>query len=351
MGDTLLHTYTPLLFWTTIGAILLRFTPPQLPRFLARVLFWVGVPLEIFALARQTNFSETVAIVPLSLAFSIGTTLCFAGLAWRVLDNRHRSQTPTIETLTAHSQQDLHDYIQQHLHDRRRQGSFILGSILGNTGFIGLAVLPLLVTEEHLGAAIVYSVANNLFVTYGVGVVVASYFGRSVALPEVSAPIDAEAVPTHPPNPTWGWQQVRDLLTVPSLWAFILGSSTQSIDLPNAWESALDQSIWVVIPCAFVLMGMRIGQLHGWESLRLALIPSLLKIGVMPLVLGWGLSAIGITGDLRLALVLMAGMPTAFAGLILTEEYQVDTPLIASCILISSIGFLATLPLWLTLFA
>jgi len=70
----------------------------------------------------------------------------------------------------------------------------------------------------------------------------------------------------------------------------------------------------------------------------------------MPLLVGILTPFAGIGADARLALVLMAGMPTAFAGLILAEEYELDRELIASSIVLTTGILLLTIPLWLVLF-
>lgn len=368
MGETLLQAYTPLLFWVTVGAVLLRITPDRLPRLLGRTLFWVGVPLEVFVLARHGDFSSALAIAPISLVVVVTINLVLGGLAWNLMQRTtepgmslhsppgtppHKvfresvlsesvpgesvlSESVLSESVyslagTSASEQDTSACDVWHSALRRRQGSFILAGLLGNTGFVGFALLPLLVPEEHLGAAICYQVSNNVLVTSGIGVLIASHFGRSNGV-------------------GLGWQQVRDILGVPSLWAFALGVSTQAIAFPASIEAGLNASIWFVIAAALILMGMRLSQIQGWDSLKESITPSLLKILVMPAIAGLGLTAIGITGYLRLVLVLMAGMPTAFAGLILVEEYEIDAPLMASSILVSTVGLLATLPLWLGLF-
>lgn len=368
MGETLLQAYVPLLFWVTVGAVLLRITPAQVPRLLGRSLFWVGVPLEVFVLARHGEFSESVAIAPLSLLTVVTINIVLGGFAWNLLQfpsqpdepivPNHSNSKPahpesiypesttveassslfnstpeptTVEAGTSLFAEDAVSNLDPIATDRRRQGSFILAGLLGNTGFVGFALLPLLVPEEHLGTAICYQVANNVLVTSGIGVVLASHFGR-------------------PSDLGWGWQQVRDIVSVPSLWAFALGVSTQTVALPEAIELGLDRLIWLVIAAALILMGMRLSQIRGWESLKASIVPSVLKILVMPAITGLGLTAIGVTGYMRLVLVLMAGMPTAFVGLILVEEYEIDAPLMASSILLSTIGLLVTLPIWLGLF-
>jgi len=52
-----------------------------------------------------------------------------------------------------------------------------------------------------------------------------------------------------------------------------------------------------------------------------------------------------------LALVLMSGMPTAFANVILAEEYNLDRQIAASSILLSTVSLPLIIPLWLALFS
>jgi len=65
---------------------------------------------------------------------------------------------------------------------------------------------------------------------------------------------------------------------------------------------------------------------------------------------GIGTTIAGFSNASRLALVLMSGMPTAFASLILAEEYDLDRELFASSIIITSVLLLFMIPCWLVLF-
>lgn len=320
MTETLFHAYTPLILWAGLGLLLFRFVPEGVPRLLGRMLYWVGVPLEILALARRTNFSEGLG---LALAVTVAALTVGLALAWSslLIGNRWLESNSI-----SHSR-----FIVKELQERSRQGSFILSAMLGNTGFIGLAIAPLLVSDEALGLVVVYSITQNIVGTYGVGVFLASYFGR------------------NPEGNRW-WIQLRDVLFVPSLWAFIIGSLTRSIELPVPVESGLQASVWIVIPCAFLLMGIRLGQIQGWQSFQIALIPASVKVILLPGLVGIGTTLLGLPVASRLALVLMSGMPTAFAGLILAEEYNLDRELIASSIVVTSVMLLLIIPLWLVVF-
>jgi hypothetical protein len=331
MTDLLLQSYFPLFLWTGMGLFLMRLLPVSLPRFLGRSLYWVGVPLEILALARQTDFSAQVGLAPL---LTIGTLITGLLIAWLTLQVLFPIPVPhqedvALPPLSGLLSEPVSESIGDPLSDPTRRGSFLIASVLGNTGFVGLAIAPSFVAPEYLGWLICYSVTQNVIGTYGMGVFIASYYGRKS---------------THSV-----WAQIRDVLSVPSLWAFTLGFLTRSAPLPEVFEAGLTASVWIVIPAALLLMGMRLRQLQGWKSLRLALIPTLIKTIALPGLLGLVTLLIGLPADARLALVLMAGMPSAFAGLILAEEYEIDRTLIASSILLTTIMSLVIIPVWLAL--
>jgi malate permease and related proteins len=309
MLDRLAQAYTPLLVWTGLGILTVRLLPPAFPYWLGRSLYWVGVPIEIFTLARQTTFDERAQLAPV---ITIGSLLLGLSLGWFGLQIWQWRQPPDLPPPAS-----------------GLKGSLLLCAMLGNTGFVGLAIVPSFVAPADLSWAVLYSVTQNVFGTYGLGVLVSSYYGRQDSA-----------------NNGW-WTQLKDLATVPSLWGFGLGLLTRSIPFPKLVESSLHASIWVVIPGAFVLMGIRLSQIKGWQSLKLALLPAILKTIVMPTIVGIVVTMIGMTGDRRLGLVLMAGMPCAFAGLILAEEYNLNGNLVASSIIVSTLIFLVMIPVWL----
>ncbi|MBC6433513.1 AEC family transporter [Nostoc sp. HG1] len=325
MIETLFHAYTPLIFWTGLGILSFRFLPQTLPRLMGRSLYWVGVPWQIFSLARQTDFSNQVGLAPAVTLGTLGTGLL---LAWSAIQGLNFWLRQDGFQETDDRGKRLRSWLPV---DRPHQGTFLITSVLGNTGFVGLGIVPSLLNAGDMSWAVFFSVTQNLVGTYGIGVLIASYYGRS-------------------DQPNHWWLLLRDVLLVPSLWAFTIGYFTQSIPFPDLAELAIDSSLLFVIPASFLLMGMRLSQLQGWESLRTALIPVTLKILVLPSLVAVGTTLLGLSGDPRLSLVLMAGMPSAFASLILAEEYNLDRDLASSSIALSTIGLLFVIPLWLSLF-
>jgi malate permease and related proteins len=331
MIETLFHAYTPLIIWTGLGLLLFRYIPVNFPKLLGNLLYWVGIPLQIFVLARQSEFSGAVSITPAIAVCVMFLSTSLAWLSWLVLRKISAIYLKNKFIWGKKLPIDL-SFLNFNSLKRSSQGSFILAAMLANTGFVGLAMTPALIGADHNNWAVLYSVTNNVIGTYGFGVFIASYFGRSQQQ-------------NH-----W-WTQLRDVVTVPALWAFFIGFATRNIPLPETVESGLQGAIWAVIASALLLVGIRLRSIKKWQSFELALIPSLLKVVIVPMLVGLGASYFGLSGDPRLVLVIMSGTPTALAVLILAEVYDLDRDLLASSIAITSAGLLLMLPLWLAWFS
>jgi malate permease and related proteins len=344
LGQNIVWQLATGFFWTGLGLFLYQLLPNSWPKKLGRSLYWVGVPLQVLGLAHGSDFATTpwvppitmIAVLILGLATSI---LCLRGL--KEFLARHLKLPKSLaaielETTTSLSKTRLFSQLVHWCHlafpkDNPSRGSFILSAMLGNTIFIGLAVIPSLVNPAYLGWIIIYGVAHYLLGSYGMGVILASYFGRSRS------------------QQHW-LVQCRDVLTVPALWAFALGLLTQPFSYPQMLDLGLQAARWAGVPAVFILLGMQLGKFRGVKALETATIPAVIKILILPAIAGLGLTFFGVHGDARLTLVLMAGMPTNSANLILAEEYNLDSQLAAGSILLSTIALPLLLPLWMALF-
>ncbi|GAC1459677.1 MAG: AEC family transporter [Chamaesiphon sp.] len=325
MIETLFHAYTPLIIWTGLGVLLFRFIPASFPKLLSYSLYWFGVPLQIIVLARQSDFSGAAVLTPLMAVGVLLFSMLLAWLSWLLL------QQLTSKKLINQSLFSKNSFVNFNSLARSRQGSFILAAMLGNTGFVGLAITSVVISAEDTNWAVLYSVTNNVIGTYGIAVFIASYFGHSETKNSL-------------------WIQLKDVLTVPALWGFIIGFITRDVELPEMLSSGLDGAVWVVIASALLLLGIRLGSIKGWQSLELALIPTLLKVVIVPALVGLGATYLGLTGEPALVLVVMSGTPTALSVLILADVYDLDRELLASSIAMTSVGLLLVLPLWLAWF-
>ncbi len=331
MLDSLFHAYTPLLFWSGLGLLLFRFIPASFPKLLGLALYWVGVPLQLFVLGRQTQLSHGGELIPLVAVGVLLLSMVLALASWWGLQWLVRRKASEVSLSNRSS---LLHFLFSSLNasGRASLGSFLLASMLGNTGFVGLAIAQVLFGVENINWAVLFSVASNVVGNYGIAVFIASYFG-------------------HSDTKNHWWIQLRDVLTVPSLWAFLIGYNTRSLKLPPSIEAILEPAVWVVIAFALLLVGLRLGSIQGWKSLQRAIIPMLIKVVIVPAIVGLAATNLGVTGDARLTLVLMSGTPTGLSVLILAEVYNLDRELLTSSIAMTFIGLLLVMPLWFACFA
>jgi len=298
----LAEIYLPLVAWVLVGLIFLRSVPEFIPKLIGRSLYWLGVPLQVLAFMQRSEINTTLWIVPLVVTLSL---VVGSGVAWLLCRNFPKAE----------------------------KGDFLLAAILGNTGFVGLAITPSLVDQSALGWVVLFSLSHNVIGSYGLGVAIASFYGE------------------HNKQVNWT-THLRSVITTPALWAFGLGLYLQInyIEVPELLSDYLQQSIKVVVPLALLLVGIRLKSIKNWQRLTHALPATAVKLLLLPLAVGIGMGIIGITESSRLAMVLEAGMPTALAGVILAEEYNLKKETIILSIALSSIGVLLTIPLWLWLF-
>ncbi|MFB2922670.1 AEC family transporter [Aerosakkonema funiforme] len=311
----LLELYTPLGGGVFLGWLLGRILPKNFPTYLGHFLFWIGAPIAIVAFLRGTNLSGPIWIAPLAAWAAI---LLGGGLAWaaiRLDDKKDRASVSASATASSGSQPN--------------QGSFLLASMVGNTGYLGYPVTLALVGQEYFGWALFYDLLGSMLGTYGLGVALAARFGMGASTNK---------------------QLLGAILKTPGLWALGLGLVLRPISLPDWLDFGLQKFAWTVISLSLVLIGMRLSQLSFWRSLRQASICLAIKMLLVPLVLGWGLRGLGLTGPPHLLIVLQMAMPPAFATLIIAEAYNLDRDLAVTAIALGTGGLFLTLPLWLWLF-
>jgi hypothetical protein len=147
-------------------------------------------------------------------------------------------------------------------------------------------------------------------------------------------------------RPAWvSWP--LEILRNPIILAFGAGLILKSLPLPPRLDDLLYAIAWGVVMLSLLLMGLRIQQLTSWRHVSRAGVAVAIKLLVLPVAVGLGLTVLGIDGPPRLVMVLQAGMPSAFANLVLAEAYDLDRELSVTCVGLSLVGLLLTLPLWL----
>jgi malate permease and related proteins len=301
-----------------LGWVLGRLMPKTVPVLIGQFLFWIGVPVSIITFLRHADLSGAIWIAPLTAWVAI---LLGAGLAWSWIKGYSLKTTDQVG--------DRSSEVSVNAWSKAAQGSFLLSSMVGNTGYLGFPVTLTLVGEKYFGWALFYDMLGTTIGAYGLGVLLAARFGQEAR--------------------NYG-QLARSLLQNPALWSLGFGLGFRQIPLPGSVERILQGLAWSAIALSLILIGMRLSQLDSWSRLRQAWVSLGIKMLFVPLVLGIGLFGLGITGAPQLAIVLQMGMPPAFATLVLAEVYDLDRDLAVTALAVGSTGLLLTLPIWLLLF-
>lgn len=302
----LLELYTPLIGLVLLGFILGKKLPANIPVYIGRFLFWLGIPISILVFLRQADLSGPIWVAPLVAWLAI---LLGAILAWWWMGISDRKSKP--------------------IWSRPTQGSFLLAATIGNTGYLGYPITLAFVGSQYFGYALFYDLLGSTLGAWGLGVALAAYFGGSGQ----------------------NYRQVLQAIAInPSLWSFGFGLGFRQVPLPNLVETMLLRLGWAIVAFALILIGMRLSKLDSWHNLPRASISLGIKMLIVPLILGSSLAFFGITGATGLAIVLQMSMPPAFATLVIAEAYNLDRELSVTALAVGSGGLLVTLPIWLWLF-
>lgn len=305
LSTQLVEIYLKLGGGIVLGWILAILLPKSVPSTLGRFLFWVGVPIGIVAFIYGTDLSGSIWIAPVAAWTAMLLGGAFAGVFLTQGGFLGDWKPPT-------------------------QGSFLLGSMFGNTGYIAYPVILALVDPKFFGWAIFYDLAGTVVGAYGLGAVLGARFGQ---------------------GETQAWQIAKTLVQNPTLWALVVGLVLRQVVLPVPVQQSLQGIGWGAIALALVLIGMRLQGLTSWRYSQRAIAAISIKMLFVPLLLGYLWRFCGLSGTPHLIIVLQTAMPPAFATLVIAEAYELDRDLAVTTLAIGSFGFLFLLPLWLFLFS
>ncbi|MDX2272398.1 MAG: AEC family transporter [Cyanobacteriota bacterium] len=326
MTAILWQVYLPLLGWTLLGTAGGRWMPTGWlayigPYPLGRFMFWVGVPLSIVGFLLETPLNLTAWVAPL---FGLSAVGLGGGLAWGWVQLRGKGFCWRRGGWTA----EHHAPTAIPAWSRAEEGSFQLAAMLGNTGYIGFPICLAIGGSSYFIWALLYDSIGTLFGAYGFGVWVASRHGE----------IQAK-----------GSQIWLHLLRTPSLWAFVVGLGLAQTPLPHWLTSGLRGFAWAMIPVSLLLLGMRLAQVRDWSGLQKAWVALLIKLVIVPSLVGLMLALMPLPGMAKLMIVLQSGMPPAIATLVLSEEYNLDRSITVAALAAGYLMALLTLPFWVSL--
>lgn len=207
------------------------------------------------------------------------------------------------------------------------RGAMILAAAFPNATYLGLPVLEATLGKWARSVAIQYDLFACLPLLLTVGMLVAQAHGDSAERP-------------HP---------LRSLLRVPPLWAAVLAVALNKsgVPLPQGLAETLRMLAAGVVPLMLLSLGMSL----RWDTMLTVHTRAVLPVLVIQLFIQPALAValahgVGLSGQVLVAVVLEAAMPSMVLGIVISDRYGLDTPLYAAAVTLSTLCSLVTLPLW-----
>jgi len=214
-----------------------------------------------------------------------------------------------------------------------------LASVFGNSVQVGIPLITALYGEAGLGIHIALISVHALLLLSLLTVLAELDLARERAAHEASAGLWRTLRST-----------VRNTVIHPVVLPVLLGLgwNLSGAGLPGAIDETLKLLGTAVAPLCLVLIGISLAYTRVRGAVRAALWISALKLLALPaLVLGvahWGFGLVGL--PLQVA-VMLAALPTGSNALLFAQRYRSQEAEATTAIVLSTLGFVLTAPLWL----
>lgn len=267
---------------------------PEDSRPLNTLLIYVALPALVFTTVQPAEVSLALAAIPVLGWLIVGVALALAYVATRAFG---------LKGAVA--------------------GAFVLTAVFGNTGYIGYPVASALMGDAGLVRAIFYDIFGNTAAIVTIGSFVASRFGEH----------DVKVNP------------LKEIATFPPFIALALALALRFVPVPVLvmdWLGVLGK---LVVPLIMVSVGLSLKPRRLKEHLPLVSAIAAIKLVVLPLV-AWGLGTLLLRDEASVrVLVLEAGVPSMMLTVVVGMRFKLDVDLIASAILVTTVGAIITIPL------
>ena len=210
--------------------------------------------------------------------------------------------------------------------DRGSTACLLLQVPLGNTSFIGYALVPVLAGAGALRYAVVYDQLGTFVILATWGLAVIALFGGGER-PTVAG-------------------VVRRIVSFPPFIALFVALTVFPAEPPAAVTEALRMLTSALLPLVVLALGMQLRLRLPREHLLPLAIGLVAKLVLMPLLALGLCAAFGVEGDMRLAAVYETAMPSMVTAGALLSMAGLAPTLAAAMIGYGIVLSMLTLPLW-----
>jgi len=204
-------------------------------------------------------------------------------------------------------------------------GVMILAAAFGNVTYLGLPVITEMLGAQHGYVAILYDLLATTPILLTIGVFIAAQYGSGDQVSFATA--------------------IRRVLRLPPLWGVAGGIAVHAVDItvPKIVLETAGLMGKTVIPIMTFTVGLAL-DFSDLRRLPRAIPALILKLGVAPVLAWWVGSRLGITDEALKAVTIEGAMPVMVLSLVIADEFDLDVPLAAMCITVSTVALFFTMP-------
>ena len=205
-------------------------------------------------------------------------------------------------------------------------GVLLLSASFGNVTYLGLPVITETLGARYGYIAILYDLLATTPILLTIGMLTAARFGSGG-----SASLSAS---------------FKRVLRLPPLWGVAAGIGAHALPapLPQVVLDAAQLMGKAVIPVMIFTVGLAL-DFRDIRRIPVAIPALALKLFLAPALAWWIAKGLGMDGDPLKAVVIEGAMPVMVLSLVLADEFDLDVPLAATCIAVSTIAAFFTLPM------
>ena len=206
-------------------------------------------------------------------------------------------------------------------HPAPMRAAFALGATTPNVGNMGLPVALLAFGQPGLQIAVMNFVAGALMVN-SAGLVIAST-ASGIRLSQL-------------------W---RVPFRYPALYAAIGGVivNVTNVTLPVALDAPITSLSNAAVPVMLVVLGLQLRDAGGRDHILDTVVLNIGRLTIAPVVAWFAATALGLAGDVRGTLVVLAAMPTAVIVTIMAMEFNAEPNFVTRIVVTTTLASMLTL--------
>ncbi len=214
--------------------------------------------------------------------------------------------------------------------DRSAFGVMVLAAGFGNVTYLGLPVISGMLGTKFGYVAILYDLLAATPILLTIGVFAAARYGSGK-------------------NVSFSASLLR-VLKLPPLWGVAAGGLVQvlGIAVTPVVQDATGLMGRAVIPIMTFTVGLAL-DFRDMRRMAIAVPALLLRMFLAPVLAWWIGSRAGLSGEQLRAVTIEGAMPVMVLSLVIADEFQLDVPLAAGCIAVSTAALFFTMPVMMGL--